>query len=118
MSEPFSFLTCSATSITTSLTNFNSFFSPTNGIIISGTILYPSSSLTSIAASIKALVCILAISGYVTAKRHPLCPIIGLNSCSSAHLFFRCSTVTPISFANAIISSSSVGKNSCSGGSK
>lgn len=102
----------------TALTNFNSFFSPTNGIIISGTISYPSSSLTSIAASINALVCILAISGYVTAKRHPLCPIIGLNSCSSVHFSFKCSTVTPMSLASCLISSSSVGKNSCRGGSK
>ena len=31
-------------STTISFTNFNSFFSPTNGIIISGTISYPSSS--------------------------------------------------------------------------
>ena len=36
---------------------------PEQQAVISGTISYPSSSLTSIAASIRALVCILAISG-------------------------------------------------------
>ena len=41
-----------------------------------------------------------------------------MNSCNSAILFFRCSTVTFISFASDIISSSSDGKNSWSGGSR
>ncbi len=68
---------------TTSLTNRNSLTSPTSGIIISGTTLYDGYFLfTLIAASITALVCISAISEYVTLKRHPLCPIIGLNSCN------------------------------------
>ena len=83
---PFSAITFSAVSTTTSLTNFNSRFSPTRGIMISGTTSNPFSCFTSIAASITALVCIAAISGYVTASLHPLCPIIGLNSCKESHV--------------------------------
>ena len=85
--------------------------------MISGVTFVPSLE-TLIAASITALVCILAISGYVTAKRQPLCPIIGLNSFKESILFFKVSKLIPKLSAKGLISSSVWGKNSCNGGSK
>ena len=74
--------------------------------------------LTSIAARITAVVCILAISGYVTARRHPRCPIIGLNSWREAMIVLICSTVLPWASASFLMSASSVGTNSWRGGSR
>ncbi len=85
--------------------------------MISGLMLSFFSCATSMAASIIALVCISAISGYVTARRHPLWPIIGLNSCRFDIACLSSSIGIIISLARAFISSSSVGRNSCSGGS-
>ena len=61
-SIPDSFIIASAVWQTMFLTYFNSFTSPTRGIIISGVTSIPFLD-TLIAASITALVCILAISG-------------------------------------------------------
>ena len=116
-STPASFIISSAVSTIICLTVLNSFIAPTRGIIISGSTFNPSL-FTAIAAFIIALVCITAISGYVTASLQPLCPNIGLNSANSSHLFLITIGSIPISLANSAIVSSSCGKNSCSGGSK
>ena len=93
--------------------------SPTSGIMISGfTFQSGWAFFTLIAARITALVCILAISGYVTARRHPRCPIIGLNSWRLSMIVLICSTVLPWASASFLMSSSSVGTNSWSGGSR
>src|SRR3990167_9165875 len=76
------------------------------------------SDVTSMAASMIAVVCISYISGKVIAKRQPLCPNIGLNSCKSAIFSIKVLTGTFIFLESSSISFFSFGKNSCKGGSR
>ena len=118
-STPAAAISAFAVSTTIFLTNFSSLSSPINGIIISGTIFQSECFFcTLIAARMTAFVCIFAISGYVTDKRQPRCPIIGLNSCKELMSVLISSTVFPFLSAKARISVSSVGTNSCNGGSR
>ncbi len=107
----------SAVATTVALTFISSFFSPTRGIMISGTMSLPSSADASIAAVIIASVCISAISGYVTASLHPRCPSIGLNSFRLSASATSTSYGTPLDSASCCMSSLVLGRNSCSGGS-
>mmetsp|Transcript_32909 Transcript_32909/g.47643 ORF Transcript_32909/g.47643 Transcript_32909/m.47643 type:complete len:217 (-) Transcript_32909:1946-2596(-) len=84
----------------------------TSGIIISICGEAEPSFTTSQAADIAAVTCILVISGYTTESRHPRKPIIGLTSSNSSHRFLMTSSSPIISHV-----SSSLGKNSCRGGS-
>ena len=68
--------------------NFSSFASPTSGIMISGILQSGCTAFTLIAARITASVCIFAISGYVTARRHPRCPSIGVHLFQGVNEFF------------------------------
>ena len=87
--------------------------------MISGTIVQSAClACTANAARITAFVCITAISGYVTVRRHPRCPIIGLNSFRLSIIALIVSTDLPCASASFLISSSVWGTNSCSGGSK
>ena len=86
--------------------------------MISGTNFQPRCFLLMlIAALIIARVCMTPISGYVTSRRHPRWPIIGLNSCKFAAAAIKSSTEIPNALATSNDSASAFGKNSCRGGS-
>ena len=95
----------------------SSFGSPIRGSIISGFTSIPWL-WTFLAAVNMALVCIIARPGYVISNLEPRSPIIGLNCFRDSIFSFNDLMVTFKLPASFLISSSFLGKNSWSGGSK
>jgi hypothetical protein len=70
------------------------------------------------AASKIACACISVISGYSMPRRQPRKPSMGLNSCMLSTLALIRSTGIPLFWDTSRMSSSVLGRNSCSGGSR